>query len=69
MKIKVWFEVTPWDVDQNGELRQDRLPTLLTTPFTWPCSGNIKRYSAIIEIPYKAEPVIELEKTEAEKIK
>lgn len=66
MKLNIWIEVGPWDIGNDGELKQ--VPSVMTTPFTYPCSDNIQRFKATIEIPYKAMPVVEAENTVAKSV-
>ena len=65
MKINIWIEVSPWDINNDGSLKNT--PMIQTQPFAYPCSEDIKRFKAVIEIPYVMlpSPVTELEPIKA----
>ena len=60
MKLKIWIEIHPWQIGQNGELRDDNLPLITAIRPSYTLASGGQRFSVIIDIPYEFEPVKEI---------
>ena len=65
MKINIWIEVCPSHIGNDGRWKD--IPHIQSHPFEFPCSANIKRFKAVIEIPYELlpSPITELDPIKA----
>ena len=69
MKIKVWIEVHPWQIGQDGEVRSDSLPNVMTQMPTYELASLGQRFMAEIDIPYKMPDIVKVPDVQAEAVK